>query len=416
MMYHVLTKQQYFKSNRVSSFIDVGFHYTHSYNAASIRSNGLVPARGGYFGKGIYTASNATCFHYRSWGNSVGIIVFRLQGKTGRRSLPCQYLIEENINAIIGNKLIEKNKVLREWSTTDPYNEIILQSSSQCAPAIIFDASILDNTKGASCLQHLQISLQNLLNESLNECSTPTGMGKIIEDSSVVKLSRIPLSHSLITYDAPYSINHHISSKALAEKPNHCDDNPKKECVICYEELGTNLSALRILPCNHIFHRNCIEHALAVLLPCPVCRKWVGEPQGKCPTGKMIIFFSPFKCAGYQEDTIVIRYLIYPGMQKRYHVNPGVQHSGKNEEVYLPNNVDGQNLLKRLKYAFQHGLTFTVGTSLSTGMENQCTWSSIHHKTSLSGGIARHGYPDPSYFANCNDELDMLSVPPANLL
>ena len=59
-------------------------------------------------------------------------------------------------------------------------------------------------------------------------------------------------------------------------------------------------------------------------------------------------------------------------------------------------------------------LTFTVGTSLTTGVPNSCTWASIHHKTSLSRGA--HGYPDPNYFRNCNVELDMLGVPSAREL
>lgn len=45
---------------------------------------------------------------------------------------------------------------------------------------------------------------------------------------------------------------------------------------------------------------------------------------------------------------------------------------------------------------------------------NVCTYSSIHHKTCLSGGV--HGYPDPNYFANCNRELDRANVPGADEL
>ncbi len=85
--------------------------------------------------------------------------------------------------------------------------------------------------------------------------------------------------------------------------------------------------------------------------------------------------------------------------------------------VYLRiSNLDGQALLKRLKYAFLHGLTFTVGTSLTTGRDNQCTWASIHHKTSRSGGVRSHGFPDADYFNNCNAELDALGVPRAHSL
>ena len=99
-----------------------------------------------------------------------------------------------------------------------------------------------------------------------------------------------------------------------------------------------------------------------------------------------------------------------------YHDNPGHPQTGKRVKAYLPNNTDGQQLLKRLKYAFMHGIIFTVGTSATTGKPNQCTWASIHHKTSLSGGMQRHGFPDPNYFVNCNEELDGVGVPAAHLL
>ena len=46
---------------------------------------------------------------------------------------------------------------------------------------------------------------------------------------------------------------------------------------------------------------------------------------------------------------------------------------------------------------------------LKTGITNQITWASIHHKTSLKGGA--HGYPDDQYLTNCNDALDALHVP-----
>ncbi|KAL7438500.1 hypothetical protein ACHAXM_006273 [Skeletonema potamos] len=87
-----------------------------------------------------------------------------------------------------------------------------------------------------------------------------------------------------------------------------------------------------------------------------------------------------------------------------YDDSPGTSHASKHAVAYIPNNTDGQALLKRLKYAFLHGLTFN------------CTWASIHHKTSPSGGIQAHGFPDPDYFKNCNAELDGLGVPPAHSL
>ena len=60
--------------------------------------------------------------------------------------------------------------------------------------------------------------------------------------------------------------------------------------------------------------------------------------------------------------------------------------------------------------------TFTVGTSMTTGSMNICTWANIHHKTTQNGGVANHGFPDKSYILNCNFELDCQGIPSALLL
>lgn len=99
------------------------------------------------------------------------------------------------------------------------------------------------------------------------------------------------------------------------------------------------------------------------------------------------------------------------GVQKAFHQNPGASYSGTTRIAYLPNNSQGQELLKRLKHAFQHGLMFTIGTSLTTQQPNMIVWSGIHVKTSAHGGM--HGWPDPNYFQNANGELDGLGIPPA---
>jgi deltex-like protein len=137
------------------------------------------------------------------------------------------------------------------------------------------------------------------------------------------------------------------------------------------------------------------------------------EPQGRMPSGTMTISFNgSLQCSGTQSTgVIIVHYQIPVDVQKPYHDNPGTPHSGAYRTAYLPDNDAGRKLLARLEYAFSHGLTFTVGTSLTTGQPNCVTWSSIHHKTSLGGGV--HGYPDPNYFDNCNAELDALGVPKA---
>lgn len=58
-----------------------------------------------------------------------------------------------------------------------------------------------------------------------------------------------------------------------------------------------------------------------------------------------------------------------------------------------------------MKIAFDRKLIFTVGRSVTTGKDNQTVWAGIHHKTSLSGGSSKFGYPDPTYFQRVREEL-----------
>lgn len=42
---------------------------------------------------------------------------------------------------------------------------------------------------------------------------------------------------------------------------------------------------------------------------------------------------------------------------------------------------------------------------MTTGLDNQIVWNGIHHKTSLQGGSANFGFPDPTYFKRVKLEL-----------
>jgi deltex len=55
--------------------------------------------------------------------------------------------------------------------------------------------------------------------------------------------------------------------------------------------------------------------------------------------------------------------------------------------------------------AFDRRLIFTIGRSVTTGMEDVITWNEIHHKTDLGLSQYGHGYPDPEYLNNTIMEL-----------
>ena len=214
-----------------------------------------------------------------------------------------------------------------------------------------------------------------------------------------------------VKYVAPYALDapdcayDEIDLKASGE----ANDDMCPICIDTFAEKGGVVAKMK--KCGHAFCKECIQEALWRNNRCPTCRTILGQVRGQMPSGTMTVSKSSMKCEGYEscQGSFIITYEIQAAVQRIYMQNPGVNHSGKYETAYLPNNKEGEELLERLKYAFSRGLTFVVGTSMTTGATNVVTWATIHHKTSPTQGP--HGFPDPSFFANCNNELDNAGVP-----
>lgn len=118
------------------------------------------------------------------------------------------------------------------------------------------------------------------------------------------------------------------------------------------------------------------------------------------------------KLPGYEtaNGTIVINYTIPDGIQEACHPNPGKRYHGTCRTAYLPNNRDGNEVLKLLQRAFESRLTFTVGQSQTTGRKNVVTWTDINHKTSPCGGPANCGYPDATYLQQVRAQLERKGI------
>ena len=71
----------------------------------------------------------------------------------------------------------------------------------------------------------------------------------------------------------------------------------------------------------------------------------------------------------------------------------------------MPDNEEGREVLELLRISFDRKLTFTIGTSITTGATNCVVWNGIHHKTNISGGSSLYGYPDLTYFKRIKEEL-----------
>ena len=136
-----------------------------------------------------------------------------------------------------------------------------------------------------------------------------------------------------LTYTAPATLTIGIPSDAMSTPDSSCKMD--EDCVICQDPLGKRQTCA-MLKCQHVFHKDCIQRAFQSKPQCPVCRKSIGAPIGKSPSGTMTSISSSFRCAGYSEGSIVIRYSIPAGRQMSYHDAPGTRHGSKHVTAYVP--------------------------------------------------------------------------------
>ncbi|XP_056461967.1 E3 ubiquitin-protein ligase DTX3L-like isoform X4 [Gadus chalcogrammus] len=180
-------------------------------------------------------------------------------------------------------------------------------------------------------------------------------------------------------------------------------EDEEDKCPVCMDQI-TNRTTL---PCNHALCKECLENLVTKMGPtCPICKALFGELTGDQPDGRMTYETQRNSLPGFQgHGNIVIKYEMYPGKQTARHPNPGKTHYGTQRSAYLPDNREGREVLRLLQRAFDKRLIFTVGTSRTSGSEDQVTWNDIHHKTNIGGGPSSFGYPDPDYLRRVKEEL-----------
>jgi len=160
-------------------------------------------------------------------------------------------------------------------------------------------------------------------------------------------------------------------------------------------ELACSTAALKC-----IFRQSFITRALDSNPTCCSCGFKFTTP-GAQPSGTMAVRRIRDSCAGFEGSTagtIVIEYRFPDGVQHSRMPSPGQPYAGTSRTAYLPDNpAIGERALALLVRAFSAGRLFAIGTSVTTGRSNTTVWGGIHHKTNLSGGVDRHGWPDPTF-------------------
>ncbi|KAF5286398.1 hypothetical protein FQA39_LY16318 [Lamprigera yunnana] len=77
--------------------------------------------------------------------------------------------------------------------------------------------------------------------------------------------------YSYSQYDLGCSSKKEEQDKRLRRKRNKEDHN--NVCIICFDELRSYSSLY--LPCNHIFHEDCVRKWMSTNRTCPICRSTI---------------------------------------------------------------------------------------------------------------------------------------------
>jgi len=253
---------------------------------------------------------------------------------------------------------------------------------------------------------------------SMTQQNVRTGYRRRIRNANSVTTSATSSTTPLMVPLAEFRNNSIRQALLDAEKGSAPDE---EECAICmdvFETEGDNCS-VRLRGCGtHFYHAKCIQQQLHLNGKCAVCNKHYVIMEGNQPkNGTMSYVVYPagqMPLSGVPPNigTICITYHFPSGIQGPEHPNPGTSYSGTTRHAFLPDNVQGRELLELFERAFKQRLTFQVGRSVTTGMDNCVVWNGIHHKTSTSGGPASFGWPDPTYFERVKEELKAKGIVP----
>ena len=215
--------------------------------------------------------------------------------------------------------------------------------------------------------------------------------------------------HSTTDEDKPKERQPSTSKTTPRKKPLPPPKNIEEDCSICCNKYAKTSNDWKTLPqcqhklCVHCYRkieitRTTMTGVSQTFMKCPLCLKTTGIEIGTCPDGEMTERISLSHCAGYEVCGTIL--LLYTVNTPLYHLR---------RAAYLPDNEEGRKVAKLLRIAWDRRIVFTVGTSHTTSRENALVWN-IHHKTSQTGGVYCHGYPDDTYLQRVTAELKSFGI------
>jgi deltex-like protein len=186
-------------------------------------------------------------------------------------------------------------------------------------------------------------------------------------------------------------------------------------CILCLENFNPGDDVVIPIHCNgHYFHRHCPSLNTSILdyilktKQCPVCRKCYGTTVGNMPRGTMSVRVLEMHLPGHEKDkTIQITFNFPGGRQGNEHPNPGARYDSDCRKAYLPDSSDGRHVLSLIQKAWNRKLLFTIGSSVTRGIDGCVVYNGIHFKTvPFSTFDEPWGYPDKTYLFRIIQELN----------
>ena len=259
----------------------------------------------------------------------------------------------------------------------------------------------------------VDIYINNINNELIDEKEKDI-LNKISSITKYSLISDIELLYKF-NYEKINKTSNELDKCSICQYNFFEDENKQEKSendeLPDFDELfKKKLNVILLKNCHdHFFHIECLDLLIGdkKSFKCPNCSKIYGILIGDQPPGSMSAHISyNIHCSGFEDcDTIVIKY-DFPS---------GSEYSGTYRTAFLPNNKEGKEILGLLKVCFDRKLTFTVGTSVTTGVTNTTEWNGVHHKTNLYGGSTNFGYPDNTYFNRVKQELAAKGVVQDNI-
>ena len=286
-------------------------------------------------------------------------------------------------------------------------------------PSQILPYCVIELRKQSLSSQYIKVnntkskyaSTTNTSNSSLS--TSNSSMPPVLSSTNwtIVKPRSFPTTITNKTYKAAEMVS------LYSIDTDKCEEG--EVCSICLEKL--NLSCFLFLSqCKHKFHRDCLVKIVEFqcnqnYIQCSNCKLIYGEKTGNMPANSQMSWIkqSGMSLSGYNTfGIIVIKYNICNGVQTCIHPNPGKPYYAKGfpRLAFLPDNEKGNIVLQMMVTLFQRGLTFTIGRSITTGVEDCVIWNGIHHKTQINDNGSGYGYPDASYLDRVIEEHKQFGI------